>query len=91
MPEQATALNAQNLAAVAERVPVPTYDRSAVTAGVVHFGVGGFHRAHQAMYLDRLLADGAEGATDYGICGVGVLPATVTVRPGAVRVLLPAV
>ena len=80
MPEQATALNAQNLDAVAERVPVPTYDRSAVTAGVVHFGVGGFHRAHQAMYLDRLLADGAEGAADYGICGVGVLPGDARMR-----------
>ena len=36
-------------------VPVPGYDRSAVTAGIVHFGVGGFHRAHQAMYLDLLM------------------------------------
>ena len=46
MPDQATALNAHNLAEVGTRVPVPGYDRSAVTAGVVHFGVGGFHRAH---------------------------------------------
>jgi mannitol 2-dehydrogenase len=44
-----------------------------VTAGVVHFGVGGFHRAHQAMYHDRLLREGK--ALEYGICGVGVLPA----------------
>jgi mannitol 2-dehydrogenase len=50
---------------------IPRYDRSAVTAGVVHFGVGGFHRAHEAMYLDRLLAAG--GAGEWGICGVGVL------------------
>lgn len=78
--EQATALNAQNLAAVAERVPVPTYDRSAVTPGVVHFGVGGFHRAHQAMYLDRLLADDFEAAKEYGICGVGVLPGDARMR-----------
>ncbi|MTD14428.1 mannitol dehydrogenase family protein [Nakamurella sp. YIM 132087] len=53
-------------------VPVPSYDRSAVTAGIVHFGVGGFHRAHQAMYLDRLMNEGK--ALDWGICGVGVLP-----------------
>jgi mannitol 2-dehydrogenase len=53
-------------------IPTPSYDRSAVTAGIVHFGVGGFHRAHQAMYLDRLMADGK--ALDWGICGVGVLP-----------------
>lgn len=80
MPDQATALNAQNLAAVGERVPVPTYDRSTVTAGVVHFGVGGFHRAHQAMYLDRLLQDGVAGAEAYGICGVGVLPGDARMR-----------
>jgi len=54
-------------------VAVPRYDRSQVTAGIVHFGVGGFHRAHQAMYLDRLLNEGE--ATEWGICGVGVLEA----------------
>ena len=39
-------------------MPVPEYDRDRVTVGVVHFGVGGFHRAHQAMYLDRLMGAG---------------------------------
>ena len=53
-------------------VPRPSYDRAQVTAGVVHFGVGGFHRAHQAMYHDRLMNDGK--ALDWGICGVGVMP-----------------
>jgi mannitol 2-dehydrogenase len=53
-------------------VPHPTYDRSQVTTGVVHFGVGGFHRAHQAMYHDRLMNEGK--AFDWGICGVGVMP-----------------
>jgi mannitol 2-dehydrogenase len=53
-------------------VAVPTYDRSRVTAGIVHFGVGGFHRAHQAMYLDRLMNEGK--ALEYGICGVGIMP-----------------
>ena len=43
-----------------------------MTASIVHFGVGGFHRAHQAMYLDRLMNDGP--ALDWGICGVGALP-----------------
>jgi len=62
----------EDLPAEAEGVALPTYDRSQVTAGIVHFGVGGFHRAHQAMYLDRLLRDGK--ATEWGICGVGVLP-----------------
>jgi mannitol 2-dehydrogenase len=50
----------------------PSYDRSALTAGIVHFGVGGFHRAHQAMYLDRLMNAGQ--ALDWAICGVGILP-----------------
>ena len=54
-------------------MPVPAYDRNLVTPGVVHFGVGGFHRAHQAMYHDRLLSEGT--APDWGICGVGVMPA----------------
>lgn len=52
-------------------VPVPSYDRSAVTVGIVHVGVGGFHRAHEAMYVDRLLS---AGATGWAICGVGTQP-----------------
>ncbi|MGO4343262.1 mannitol dehydrogenase family protein [Pedococcus sp. 2YAF34] len=55
-----------------ERVARPAYDRSQVTAGIVHFGVGGFHRAHQAMYLDALMNRGE--ALDWGLCGVGALP-----------------
>jgi mannitol 2-dehydrogenase len=66
-------LNARTLAYWSDRLPVPTYDRSLVTPGVVHFGVGGFHRAHQAMYHDRLMNEGT--ALDWGICGVGVLAA----------------
>ena len=50
----------------------PQYDRAQVRVGIVHLGVGGFHRAHQAMYLDRLMNDGQ--AMDWGICGVGLLP-----------------
>lgn len=51
----------------------PAYDRRAVKVGIVHMGVGGFHRAHQAMYLDRLMRQGK--AMDWGICGVGLLEA----------------
>lgn len=47
------------------------YDRAKVSSGIVHFGLGNFHRSHQAMYLDRLLTRGE--AFDWGICGVGVL------------------
>ncbi len=53
------------------QVPVPSYDRRRVRTGIVHFGVGGFHRAHQAMYVDALMNTGR--ALDWGICGVGVL------------------
>lgn len=65
-------LNAENVNHLPESVAVPGYDRTKVTTGIVHFGVGGFHRAHQAMYLDRLMNVGK--ALDWGICGVGVLP-----------------
>ena len=48
----------------------PTYDRSAITPGIVHIGLGNFHRAHQAWYLHRLMQQG--DALDWGIIGAGV-------------------
>ena len=66
------AVCASSLGELAERVAVPAYDRSRLTEGVVHLGVGGFHRAHQALYHDELLA---AGEREWAICGVGVLPA----------------
>ena len=66
-------LNGRTLAYWSDRLPVPAYDRDRVTPGVVHVGVGGFHRAHQAMYHDRLMNQGT--ALDWGICGVGVMAA----------------
>ncbi|WP_197373058.1 mannitol dehydrogenase family protein [Mycolicibacterium baixiangningiae] len=54
------------------QIEKPTYARDDVTVGIAHFGVGGFHRAHQAMYVDRLMEKGL--ASRWGICGVGVLP-----------------
>ncbi|MEU8607644.1 mannitol dehydrogenase family protein [Actinoplanes sp. NPDC048791] len=66
-------LNAQNLSSLPAELPVPSYDRGALRTGIVHFGVGGFHRAHEAMYLDRLMSAGR--ALDWAICGVGVMPA----------------
>ncbi|NAZ85137.1 mannitol dehydrogenase family protein [Kineococcus indalonis] len=68
----ATPLSPRTLPEVAASVPVPTYDRAAVTPGIVHIGVGGFHRAHQAMYLDRLMSEGR--ALEWGVRGLGVLP-----------------
>jgi mannitol 2-dehydrogenase len=65
-------LDQKTLSALSASVPTPSYDRAAVRAGIVHIGVGGFHRSHEAMYIDRLLEQGK--ALDWGICGVGVLP-----------------
>jgi mannitol 2-dehydrogenase len=59
-------------------IPGPTYDRDAVRTGIVHIGVGAFHRAHQALYLDRLMEAG--GSLDWGICGVGVLASDAAMR-----------
>jgi mannitol 2-dehydrogenase len=66
------ALSNMSLPGMAKSVATPSYDRTKLTAGIVHFGVGGFQRAHQAMYLDRLMNAGQ--APDWAICGVGVLP-----------------
>ena len=70
-----TKLRAETLREVGSRIAVPSYDRSKVSSGIVHLGVGGFHRAHQAMYVDALLEkDGVDGdAGSWGITGVGLL------------------
>jgi len=65
-------LSTATLATLGGSLSVPSYDRSSVRTGIVHLGVGAFHRSHQAMYLDRLMEEGK--ARDWGICGVGVLP-----------------
>ena len=66
-----TPLNTDALASFASVFPTPTYDRTRVRTGIVHIGVGGFHRAHQAAYLDDLMNAGK--ALDWGISGVGLL------------------
>lgn len=70
--DKAIKLNAANLSRFAPSIPVPSYDRTAHKHGIVHIGVGGFHRAHQAVYLDTLLAKG--GNPEWSICGIGLLP-----------------
>ncbi|SNS49643.1 mannitol 2-dehydrogenase [Streptosporangium subroseum] len=73
-----TTLTQETVRTLPGEVAIPSYDRSGLTAGIVHFGVGGFHRAHQAMYLDRLMNEGR--AHDWAICGVGVLPGDARMR-----------
>ncbi len=57
------------LARLPSDVSTPEYDRAALRPGIVHFGVGAFHRAHQAVYLDELART---GVTDWGVIGVGL-------------------
>ena len=49
---------------------LPAYDRSRLTPGIVHIGLGNFHRAHMAVYLDDLFARGL--GHDWAIIGAGV-------------------
>ncbi len=59
-------------------VRVPRYRRSDLTPGIVHIGLGNFHRAHQAWYLHRLMDAG--GARDWAIIGAGVRPYDAAMR-----------
>ncbi len=68
--ENPTPLGQQHLEQIGSRMPVPTYTRSSDIMGIVHIGVGGFHRAHQAYYLHQLRQLG--DASDWGICGIGL-------------------
>jgi fructuronate reductase len=61
-------LNAVSYPAAIPGVALPAYDRDKVTVGVVHFGPGAFHRAHQAFYFDQLLAKDSR----WGICAVSL-------------------
>jgi len=61
-------LSQATLARVAGEVQRPAYDRSAIDIGIVHFGPGAFHRAHQAWFVDTLLASDPR----WGICEVSL-------------------
>ena len=73
-----TVLSAQTLSQLDADVSLPRYDRRDVRTGIVHIGVGNFHRSHQAMYLDALMNNGA--AMDWGICGIGLQPSNRRIR-----------
>ncbi len=64
-------LKASSLSHLPKTVRVPSYDRRELTNGIVHIGVGGFHRAHQALYLDDYFHQTPD--RHWGICGVGLL------------------
>ena len=73
-------LSLANLGDLPQSVAVPRYAREDLRAGILHFGVGNFHRAHQAVYLDDLFNLGL--GHDWAIVGAGVLPADAAARTG---------
>jgi mannitol 2-dehydrogenase len=58
---------------------IPSYNRSLLKSGILHFGVGGFHRAHQAVYTHEVL-EVDPSASSWGICGVGIRDNDVLMR-----------
>ena len=72
------ALNTQTLTSLPASVAQPEYDRSALSAGILHVGVGNFHRAHMAFYLDRLFAKGE--SLDWALRGASVRAADAPMR-----------
>ena len=71
-------LSNATLAALPDGIARPRYDRARLTPGIVHIGLGNFHRAHQAWYLHRLMQAGA--AFDWAIVGAGVRPYDAAMR-----------
>lgn len=58
-----------SLGHLARGVERPAYDRTEQQVGIVHFGIGAFHRAHQAWYTDRAMEGGDRG---WAITGVSL-------------------
>src|ERR1700730_5038784 len=65
-------LRQANLESLPQRVARPTYARETLRPAIVHFGVGGFHRAHQALYLDDIFE--RRISSDWAEHGIGLLP-----------------
>ena len=74
----AVKLSAATLGSLPPNVARPEYDWQALTPGIVHVGVGNFHRAHMGVYLDRL--HGTAGYLDWGIVGAGVRQGDAAMR-----------
>ena len=63
-------LNQDNIKEIVKQIPCPSYIRQTLKTGIVHIGVGGFHRSHQAYYIHQLLEK--YNTLEWGICGVGL-------------------
>ena len=71
-------LNIENLRRFSDVVRIPTYDRNALTPGILHLSVGNFHRGHMAVYLDELFEQGED--LDWAIIGASLRPSAVEMR-----------
>ena len=71
-------LNTANLNQLDPKIQLPRYERKQVGQAIMHVGVGGFHRAHQALYTDDLLTRGED--SQWGFCGVGLLKHDARIR-----------
>ena len=65
-------LSLANLDRLPGNVTGPDYDRSSLSPGILHIGVGNFHRSHQMLYLDRLYQQGRD--LDWAVVGAGIKP-----------------
>jgi mannitol-1-phosphate/altronate dehydrogenase len=75
-------LNQQNLPTLPSHIARPSYDLAARKQSIAHIGVGGFHRAHQAIYTEALMNAGQD--LDWGICGIGLRPEDAAMREALV-------
>ena len=71
-------LSNETLEALPASILRPNYNRKALTPGIVHIGVGNFHRAHLAWYVHRLMQQGI--AHEWAIIGAGVRPSDAAMR-----------
>ena len=71
-------LSHKTLDSIPENLGKPSYRRDDLRAGIVHFGVGNFHRSHQGSYLDQLFAMGR--GHDWAVVGAGIIPGEERLR-----------
>ena len=68
--ENSLVLNQRNLTKITDGISKFNYDRNKLKSGIVHIGVGGFHRSHQAFYIHMLQEK--YNISEWGICGIGL-------------------
>jgi len=83
LDKTAVTLSLKTLSHLPSTIARPSYHRSEITPGILHFGVGNFHRAHLAVYLDDLFNQGLN--KDWGIIGAGVMPSDAAMRDRLIK------